>query len=115
MLTVSLHGIKIHAPIGLYPEEKIIGNNFETDVDIWLPDTLPWPFADYTLIHKTVAATFMEPAELLETLVYNIHNSLKEHFPFSEKIRVAVRKLNPPMSAEVAYSQVTYETPNPSR
>lgn len=109
MLTVSLHGIKIHAPIGLYPEEKVVGNNFETDVDVWLPDTQPWPFADYTLIYKIVTDTFQQPAELLETVVFNIHSGIKEAIPFAEKIKVAVRKLNPPMEGNVAYSQVCYE------
>ncbi len=109
MLTVSLHGIKIHAPIGLYPEEKIIGNNFETDVDLWLPDTQPWPFADYTLVQKVVNNAFRQPVELLEQLVLSIHSSIKEKIPFAEKIKVCVRKLNPPMEAEMAYSQVCYE------
>ena len=45
MLTVSLHGINIHAPHGLYPEEHILGNAFVIDVDLWLPDVHPWPFA----------------------------------------------------------------------
>ena len=111
MLTVSLHGIKIHAPIGLYPEEKITGNDFEIDVDVWLPDAQPWPFADYTLIHKTVAEIFQQPAELLETVVFNIHSSIKAGIPFAEKIKVTVRKLNPPMKGNVAYSQVCYEAP----
>jgi len=115
MLNVSLHGIKIHAPHGLYPEEHILGNSFVTDVDIWLPDALPWPFADYTLIQKTVSATFLQPGQLLETFVLNIHNALREIFPGAEKIKVAVKKLHPPMPGEVAYAQVCYETPNPSR
>jgi 7,8-dihydroneopterin aldolase/epimerase/oxygenase len=109
MLTVSVHGIKIHAPIGLYPDEKVIGNNFETDVDIWLPDTRPWPFADYTLVQKIVAAAFEEKVELLEELVWNIHSSIKEQVPVAEKIKVTVRKLKPPMPGDVAYSQVCYE------
>lgn len=113
MLTVSLHGIKIHAPIGLYPEEHILGNAFEIDVDIYLPDAQPWPFADYTVIQKTVADIFNQPGQLLETFTYNIHNALKEAFPISEKIRVAVRKLHPPMAGEVAFAQVCYETPAP--
>jgi dihydroneopterin aldolase len=111
MLTVALHGIKIYAPHGLYPEEHILGNVFETDVDIWLPDTTPWPFADYTLIQKIVADAFLQPGLLLETFVLNIHSKLKEHFPIAEKIKVAVRKLNPPMPGEVAYAQVCYESP----
>jgi hypothetical protein len=53
MLTVSLHGIKLYAPYGLYPEENILGNDFEIDVDIFLPtfNDRPLPFVDYTLIH----------------------------------------------------------------
>ncbi len=109
MLTVSLHKIKIHAPHGLYPQEHILGNIFEIDVDIWLPDALPWPYADYTLIQSTVAAVFNQPGQLLETFVLNIYNVLKEQFPLSEKIRVAIRKLNPPMPGEAAWAQVCYE------
>ena len=109
MLTVSLHGIKIHAPHGLYPEEHILGNRFEVDVDVWLPGAQPWHFADYTLIRKTVADVFGQPGQLLETFVANIHAALKEQIPASEKIRVTVRKMNPPMHGEVDYSQVLYE------
>jgi dihydroneopterin aldolase len=109
MLTVSLHKIKIHAPHGLYPQEHILGNVFEIDVDLWLPDTPPWPYADYVLIHKAVTHIFQQPNQLLETFVQNIHAALKEQFPFTEKIRVAVRKLNPPMGGDVAFSQVCYE------
>jgi dihydroneopterin aldolase len=109
MLTVSLHKIKIHAPIGLYPQENILGNVFEADVDIWLSDAQPWPFADYTLVQKTVADTFEQPGQLLETFVLNIHTALKQNFPAAEKIRVAVRKLHPPMPGDVAYAQVCYE------
>jgi len=109
MLTVSLHGIKIHAPHGLYPQEHILGNNFEVDVDVWLPDAQPWPFADYTLIHAAVVEIFLQPGHLLETFVANIHAALKAQIPVAEKIRVAVRKLHPPMPGDVGYAQVVYE------
>lgn len=109
MLTVSLHGIKIHALTGLYPEERILGNDFETDVDLWLPDTLPWPYADYTLIRDIVADVFSRPGLLLETLVMEMHTDLKAGFPFAEKVRVAIRKLHPPMPGEVAWAQVCFE------
>ena len=109
MLTVSLHKIKIIAPHGLYPEEHILGNTFEIDVDLTLPDAQPWPFADYTIIQKIVADIFQLPGQLLETFVSNIYIALKGQFPFAIKIRVAVRKMNPPMAGEAAYSQVVYE------
>jgi dihydroneopterin aldolase len=109
MLTVSLHGIKLFAPHGLYPQEHILGNAFEVDVDIWLPDAQPWPYADYTIIRQTVSDIFLQQGQLLETFVYNIHTALKQTFEASEKVRVAVRKLHPPMPGEVAYAQVCYE------
>jgi dihydroneopterin aldolase len=109
MLTVSLHGIKLLAPHGLYPQEHILGNSFEVDVDVALPDAQPWPYADYTLIQKTVAEVFNSKGQLLETFVYNIHGAIKERFPESLKVKVAVRKLNPPMPGTIAYAQVCYE------
>jgi len=111
MLTVSLHGIKIHAAIGLYPKELIKGNTFEIDVDLTLPDAQPWPFADYSLIQKIVADIFQPPGQLIEPFVLKIHDALKETFPIAEKIKVTIRKLNPPMPGEAAYAQVCYETP----
>ena len=109
MLTVSLHGINIHAPHGLYPEEHILGNAFVIDVDLWLPDVHPWPFADYTIINRIVSDTFQVPGQLLETFVANIHTGLKEAFPIADKIRVCIKKLHPPMSGDVADAQVCYE------
>lgn len=109
MLKVSLHGIAIHAPIGLYPEEKVHGNQFETDVDIWLADERPWPFADYTEVNKAVNDVFSKGGELLETVVYDIHTELKSLFPMAERVRVQVRKLQPPMPGSVGYAAVTYE------
>jgi dihydroneopterin aldolase len=109
MLTVSLHKIKIHAPIGLYAEEKVTGNTFEIDVDLFLPDKQPWPFADYSLIHGIVAGIFQPPGELIETFVQHIYDALAKEFTIAEKIKVTIRKLNPPMSGEVGYSQVSYE------
>ena len=109
MLTVSLHGIRIHANIGLYPEEKIHGNDFVIDTDVFLPDTQPWYFADYTLMTQIVEDVFAGDEELMESCVQKIYTRLKEQFPVAEKIRVCVRKLNPPMPGLVDYSQVCYE------
>lgn len=109
MLTVSLHGIQITAPHGLYPEEHVLGNVFEIDVDIELLDVQPWPYADYTIIQRIVSEVFHLQGQLLETFVYNIHTALKAEFSKAIKIKVAVRKLNPPMPGAVKYAQVCYE------
>lgn len=111
MLIVSLHGIKIQAPIGLYAEERILGNEFEIDVDISVPTSneQPLPFVDYTLIQGIVVNIFEQPGQLLEAFAQHIHTALKMNVPVAEKIRVAIRKLHPPMRGEVAYAQIVYE------
>ncbi len=109
MLTVSLHKIELHALVGLYEEEQIHGNNFEIDVDLFLPDSVPFPFCDYTLINDIVIRVFKKPEFLIETCLLEIHSELKIQFPVCEKIRVIIRKLRPPMPGKVAYAQVCYE------
>lgn len=111
MLTVSLHGIRLHAPHGLYPQEHILGNVFEVDVDVYLPvhNGQQWPFVDYTLIHGVVTHVFEQPGQLLETFVQNIYNALRLNVPDAEKIKVVVRKMQPPLQGDVKYSQVSYE------
>ena len=111
MLSVSLHGIRLHAKIGLYPEEKIKGNDFEIDVDVYVNTSNPeaFPFIDYSIVHRIVTDVFAQPGELLETFVKNIHATIKEKFMEADKVRVAVRKLQPPLGGDVRYSQVCYE------
>jgi 7,8-dihydroneopterin aldolase/epimerase/oxygenase len=111
MLTVSLHGIKISAPHGLYAEEQVLGNKFEIDVDVQLATIAedPLPFVDYTLIQGIVADVFLKPEQLLEKFVRLIHTQLKQHIPDAIKIKVAVRKLHPPMAGDISYAQVCYE------
>jgi dihydroneopterin aldolase len=111
MLTVSIHGIQLHAYVGLYPEEKVTGNNFEIDVDVLVrtEEADAFPFIDYSVIHQIVSEIFRQPGDLLESYVKEIHTSLREAFPEAEKIKVAVRKLQPPLGGDVRYAQVCYE------
>lgn len=112
MLTVSLHGIRLHAKVGLYPEEKVKGNDFEIDVDVNIDisdskDDLP--FIDYSIIHSVVMNAFQQPGELLETFVKKIHQEIKEKIGHQGKVKVAIRKLQPPLQGEIDYAQVSFE------
>ena len=111
MLTVSLHNIRIHGKHGLYPEEAVLGNWFEIDVDInaGVAEGVEWPFIDYTLVNTTVHDIFIKPTQLLETLVRRIHEALKAVAPKGSVIAVAIRKMHPPMPGDVGYAQVRYE------
>lgn len=111
MLTVSLHGIRLHAKVGLYPEEKIHGNDFEIDVDVHIPVAAheEYPYVDYAILHGLVLRAFQNEGDLLETLVKEIHGAVKEFVALPATVRVAIRKMIPPLSGPVAYSQVCYE------
>jgi dihydroneopterin aldolase len=111
MLTVSLYGIRISAPYGLYTEEPVLGNEFEADLDVSfaVAATEHWPFADYTRLNEIVRQRFQQQGQLLEALVKDIHNEVKTAFPEAAKIKVVVRKMHPPMTGDVRYSQVCFE------
>jgi dihydroneopterin aldolase len=111
MLTVSLHNIRIHGKHGLFPEEAVLGNWFEVDVDVKAStsEDAEWPFIDYGMINKAVHDIFISPTKLLETLVKKVHTAIKAESPAGAIVRVAIRKMHPPVPGDVGYSQVCYE------
>ncbi len=111
MLTISLHGIRIQAPIGVYAEEKLLSNRFEIDVDVWVEAKAdePWPFVDYTEINALVHQGFQARHDTLEAYVQEVYGRLRDAVFIASKIRVLLRKYHPPMSGEVGYAQVCFE------
>ncbi len=110
MLTVSLSGVRFRAPVGLYPQEAFIHNEVEISLSVAQEagiDNLP--LIDYTVLHTITAEAVKEPAALLETLLQRIVTRIGTAYPGS-KLRVSVRKLNPPMAGQVDYSEVTWES-----
>lgn len=95
----------------MYAEEKILGNEFEVDVDVTLPVPAgsSLPFADYTRIHALVHEEFGRRAALLEEVIPSLHAALGEAFSETTSIRIAIRKLHPPMPGEVAFAQVIFD------
>ncbi|MGC4058832.1 MAG: dihydroneopterin aldolase [Chitinophagaceae bacterium] len=111
MYTVSLHGVKTFTTLGLYPEESVLENEFETDVDVWteVSDYRSGFFVDYTVLNTLVRNAFHPERSTLELLCEHIQKDIRDHFPFVARVRVCVRKLHPPMEGKVGYSQVCLE------
>lgn len=110
MLTVSLAGVRFHAPVGLYPQEAFLLNEIEINISVsQAADIDELPLIDYTTLHSIAANAVREPAALLETIVQRIVRKIEVQYP-GNKMKVAVRKLNPPMQGQVDYSEVQWES-----
>ena len=109
MFTISLHQIKVVAPIGLYPQEQILGNHFEVDIDVQVAEFSQKKFVDYTVLNSLVQQEMKRSETILEQIALNMYEETKKAFSFAQKIKISIRKLNPPMSGSMAYAQVVFE------
>lgn len=110
MLTVSLSGIRLTAPIGLYPQEAFTRNEIEINIAVsQKADINDLPLIDYSVLHGFALEAAREPAPLLEAILQRIVTRIESLYPKS-KMTVSVRKLNPPMAGETDYSEVKWES-----
>ena len=105
--TVSLHQMVFRRTIGLYTEEKLLPNRFEADVD--LTSTAGGAILDYTLIYEAAKAVFDSGFSTLEELVITLMEHLKTAFPQAGRVRICIRKYNPPLGGEAGYAQLCLE------
>ncbi len=115
---ITLKNLRFHSLHGHYRREREEGNDFEVDVSIWRPfrEAAKSDNLDHTVDYSKVAHLIGdimegESVKLLETLLYAIGESLIRNYPNAQKIDVAVRKMNPPMSPSCEYSEVRSQWP----
>ncbi len=107
MFTISLHGILIDALTGVFPEEKIIPNRFEVDIDLSAPEDAP--FMNYGDFQEVAAAAFQQGYDTLEDCCRYMLDTLATRYPRALKGAVVIRKYTLPFGAPVRYSQVRLE------
>ncbi|MEX8548013.1 MAG: dihydroneopterin aldolase [Mucilaginibacter sp.] len=110
MIKVALHQIKFFAYHGFYPEEQILGSHYLVDVEVEfqnknIGDEIS-KTVNYEKLHTIVSKEMQQPRKLLETLVQEMIDKIRSGFSFLEKIKVGIKKLNPPLPGEVKYSLV---------
>ena len=106
MLTIGFEGMRFHSAVGVFAEEKIIGNEIEIDLTVEIPDIIVndslEATVDYSEIHEEVAEVMKEQMDLLETVADNIISALAGRFPSIEKIWIRVAKIHPPLPARIS-------------
>jgi dihydroneopterin aldolase len=107
MITIAIHGAEFFAYHGFYPEEQKLGTKFIVDVEV---DFIPVNdlkedkisnTVDYEQLYKVVAEQMRQTRKLIETVAQSIADKIKVRYPFVEKIKVSIKKLNPPMEGKV--------------
>ena len=70
--TVQLHNLKFHSFHGLYPEEKLLGGEYEVSVDVCFEAegkiTSIHQTVNYVAVYHTIKKRMDQPTELLETV-----------------------------------------------
>jgi dihydroneopterin aldolase len=107
MPVIAIEGMVFHAPVGVYPAEKLLGNDLEVSVKLALQesvtaheDDLAYT-VDYEAIYALVRKIIAEPVNLLETAVSRIITAIFLEYPAVSKIKVRVAKLRPPLNGTV--------------
>lgn len=115
MNIIKVHGIRAYSYHGCMPEEERIGGYYEVDVDLWcdfkyaaVHDSLTETI-DYVAVNKIVEHEMAKPSKLIETVAYRIVESCKDKFSILQKVRVEIRKINPPINGDVNFVAVVIE------
>jgi 7,8-dihydroneopterin aldolase/epimerase/oxygenase len=108
---VALEGIRFFSYHGFYPEEQLLGNEYMLDIETEAEVT------DYgneditrTVNYERLLSIAQEemttPRKLLETAAHAMLEKIRHEFLSVTRIRVVIRKLNPPLTAEVNNSLI---------
>ena len=114
MIKIALHETRFFAYHGFYPEEHILGNHFLVDAEVEFQsknvDEEIANTVNYEKLHSIVAEEMKQPRKLLETLAQDMVAKIRSAYPYLEIIKVAIKKLNPPLPGEVkcALVEITY-------
>ena len=102
-LTIELKELQFFAHHGLYPEERITGNEFKVDLSVVyepLKETITHldETINYATLFELVRDEMNRPEGLLETVVMKIAANIKTVFPQVKRINIAITKLHPPIA-----------------
>jgi len=112
---ISVPNLKVYAYHGCLPEEARIGSNYEVCVNVETNFSLAAQnddinhTVDYVVVAAVVKKEMAIRSKLLEQVAQRIVNTLKGKYPSITMLAVAVRKMNPPINADVPYVEVAIE------
>jgi len=108
---VSLKGVRFFSFHGFYPEEQILGTEFILDIDTELEvygsggDDIS-NTVNYERLLQIASEEMNIPRKLIETVAHSMLERIRHEFLAVQDIRISIRKMHPPMSAEIENSNI---------
>lgn len=115
MQIVSVHGLEIYAYHGCLEEEAITGTRFKLDIDVYYDFSLAAAdddlseTVDYVEVSQIAKEEMSVRSKLIEQVAQRIVSRIQKRYPKAEKIRLTLRKYNPPAGAILDHVSVTIE------
>lgn len=108
---VALEGVRFFSYHGLYPQEQVLGNVYLVDIEAEADVTGDGDddisrTVDYERLLHIARSEMENPRKLLETVAHAILDRVRHEFLSVSNVRIAIRKLNPPLTAEVRNSLI---------
>jgi dihydroneopterin aldolase len=102
MITIHLHNLLFHSYHGIHEEEKVLGNDYEVNADVTFHEevleiTSIRQTIDYIELYEIIRQRMTIATPLLETIVTDIGNCLREKYDNLRSINIRLTKLNPPI------------------
>jgi 7,8-dihydroneopterin aldolase/epimerase/oxygenase len=104
---IRIEDMEFYAFHGHYKEEQIVGNKFlidleiETDLDTAAISDKLDDTADYTVACRVVKEEMEKKSKLLENIAKRILDSLFMNMKNLKRVKVKIKKLNPPVGFRV--------------
>lgn len=108
---IALQGIRFFAFHGFYPEERTLGCEFIVDLETELEvygsgnDELKHTI-NYERLFQIAQSEMENPRKLIETVAHAMLETIRREFLTVQKIRVAIRKMHPPLNGQVGNSLI---------
>lgn len=115
MNIVSVIGVQSYAYHGCLSEETAIGGEFLTDVVIYTDfkkaakkDDLSKTI-NYVDVNTIIEEEMAVRSDLIETVGYSILKRIKKISSSITRVKVEVKKINPPINGNVSYVSITVD------
>lgn len=102
-ITVKLKDLKFYAYIGVAQQERLVGNEFQINIDISYPGELFRrekldTTVSYAEVYELVKEVMKKEYELLESVAVDICGRVSERWPIIENCKIEILKVAPPIS-----------------